>query len=513
MMPADSAHPELDADRAELIAQIEAYRLKVAELEGDKRDLEVMLETSTAHHDGISESLEAERVDLTTMLEMTSEHADAVEEELHERALATAQKSASELRMIVEATPAPVLISRLSDGEIVYANAIMGQLVKTDPSEIIGKSAADFYYDASDRLPLIQLLSETGALDRREIRFRSSTGDMIWVEISLRLLNFNDEPSILSALHDITARKVGEERLKRQVEALRDELEDTSKNVQLARYTGTTRFENLNAERVKTGSTHIVAFHSYRGGNGKTIIAANVAGLLAASGQRVGVIDSDLQSPGLHVLVGRAGKTIEHTLDDYLLGNCQLEQLAINVTGQLGAAVSGQVFLVPASINPGTMAQIISQGYEAELLIHALRELSTQLQLDVLIIDTHSGLNEEALLTIQSVDTLAIVLRDSAADLEGTGVAIQIARQLEVPQVLLVVNEVRETANLQSVRERIQKTFNCQVSAMVPQSPDLSVFADGGLFALQHSDHPVTIALQRLAKEVVAIAGAERSRT
>lgn len=499
-MTNDSA--DADQQNAELIAQIEAFRQQVAGLEIDKRDLEVMLQMSSEHGDELSESLETERNDLATMLEMTSEHADAVEDELVERALAIAEKRAAELRMIVEATPAPVLITRISDGEIVFANAMMGQLVATDVDEIIGKPAVDHFFDPAERAPLIRHLEETKSVDRKEIRFRKSDGQALWIEISLRLLDFNGEPSVLSALHDITARKSGEERLKQQVEALREELEDTSRSAQLARHSGTTRFENLNVGSTKPGTTNIVAFHSFRGGNGKSSIVANVAGLLAASGQKVGVLDADIQSPGLHVLFGQLGNAMEYTLDDFLLGNCALDQLAVDVTGHLGAEISGKVHLIPASVNPGTMAQIISQGYEAKLMAMALRDLGILLQLDTLLIDTHHGLNEEALLTIQAVDNLAIVLRDTAPDLEGTGVSVQISRQLEVPRVLLVVNQLNETTSFQSVRSRIQETFGSNVSAMIPRSPDFATFEGKGLFALQYPDHPVTMALSRLAGEV-----------
>ncbi|MCB0084063.1 MAG: P-loop NTPase, partial [Caldilineaceae bacterium] len=46
----------------------------------------------------------------------------------------------------------------------------------------------------------------------------------------------------------------------------------------------------------------IISIHSFRGGTGKSNTTANLATLLAAGGQRVGVIDTDIQSPGIHVL-------------------------------------------------------------------------------------------------------------------------------------------------------------------------------------------------------------------
>ena len=44
----------------------------------------------------------------------------------------------------------------------------------------------------------------------------------------------------------------------------------------------------------------IVTFYSYKGGTGRTSALANVAWIMAAAGQKVLVIDWDLESPGLH---------------------------------------------------------------------------------------------------------------------------------------------------------------------------------------------------------------------
>lgn len=46
--------------------------------------------------------------------------------------------------------------------------------------------------------------------------------------------------------------------------------------------------------------TRIVTFYSYKGGTGRTMLLANVAWILAANGQRVLLIDWDLEAPGLH---------------------------------------------------------------------------------------------------------------------------------------------------------------------------------------------------------------------
>ncbi len=63
--------------------------------------------------------------------------------------------------------------------------------------------------------------------------------------------------------------------------------------------------------------SQIVSFHSFRGGTGKSNTTANVATLLAGEGQRVGVIDADIQSPGIHILFGLDEGEMHHSLNDY----------------------------------------------------------------------------------------------------------------------------------------------------------------------------------------------------
>src|SRR3989442_7579550 len=47
-----------------------------------------------------------------------------------------------------------------------------------------------------------------------------------------------------------------------------------------------------------------VAFYSYKGGVGRTLLVANTAQFLAMSGRKVVALDLDLEAPGLHQKVG-----------------------------------------------------------------------------------------------------------------------------------------------------------------------------------------------------------------
>jgi len=86
---------------------------------------------------------------------------------------------------------------------------------------------------------------------------------------------------------------------------------------------------------------NIVSVHSFRGGTGKSNTVASLTALLAADGQRVGVIDTDILSPGIHVLFGLDADSATYTLNDYLWGRCEITKVAIPVTHRLGSRSQG----------------------------------------------------------------------------------------------------------------------------------------------------------------------------
>ena len=76
----------------------------------------------------------------------------------------------------------------------------------------------------------------------------------------------------------------------------------------------------------------VISVHSFRGGTGKSNTTANLAAIYARAGRRVGVIDTDIQSPGIHVLFGLAGDEIEASLNDFLWHGRAIEDVARDVT-------------------------------------------------------------------------------------------------------------------------------------------------------------------------------------
>ena len=121
--------------------------------------------------------------------------------------------------------------------------------------------------------------------------------------------------------------------------------------------------------------SRIVSIHSFRGGTGKSNTTANIASVLAGGGRRVGVVDTDIQSPGIHVLFGLEPDQIGYTLNDFLWGKCDIADTAHDVSGTITGDCGGSIYLIPSSVRTGDIARVLRYGYDVKLLRDGFKEV------------------------------------------------------------------------------------------------------------------------------------------
>jgi MinD-like ATPase involved in chromosome partitioning or flagellar assembly len=237
----------------------------------------------------------------------------------------------------------------------------------------------------------------------------------------------------------------------------------------------------------------VISIHSFRGGTGKSNITANLATLIAQTGLRVGIIDTDIQSPGIHVPFGLDENQVKYTLNDYLWGRCPIESAAYDMSRILAKqrwfGKQGKLYLVPSSIKTAEISRILREGYDARLLNEGLRQLIQRLQLDFLMIDTHPGINEETLLSAVISDVMLVVLRPDKQDYQGTAVTIDVARKLGVPKLLTIVNKALPSLPFDQLRQQVQANYNVPVAGILPVCEEMFQLASSGIFCLQYPDH------------------------
>jgi PAS domain S-box-containing protein len=123
-------------------------------------------------------------------------------------------------RAIVEASPTPLLLSRLEDGVVLYANERLEALIGVEPGSLAGRRTPDFYYDPSDRPQIIGAVREQGYIRDFELRIKRADGTPRWVSLSSQRLLFNGVPTIATALVDVTERREATEALHERTQEL-----------------------------------------------------------------------------------------------------------------------------------------------------------------------------------------------------------------------------------------------------------------------------------------------------
>jgi len=156
------------------------------------------------------------------------------------------------------------------------------------------------------------------------------------------------------------------------------------------------------------GPVRTVAVTSGKGGVGKTSIAVNLALGLARDGGRVMLLDADLDTANVDVLLGLHARS---SLLNVLRGELQLEDIIINGPGDL--------MVVPAVSGIKYLTELGIAGCAG--IVRAFSELKHRI--DTLVIDTSTGVSECVASFCAASSEVLVVMDDEPASLED-GIAL-----------------------------------------------------------------------------------------
>ncbi|WP_445633743.1 ATPase [Nostoc sp. DSM 114161] len=132
------------------------------------------------------------------------------------------QESEARFRAIAEAIPVPLIISRVSDGLILYANPELIRAFKFSQIDLVNrKYLLELYHNLADFKILSEALKQDGCIRNYELELKRVDGTYFWAIASLQYLNFNNEAAILTVFYDISDRKKIETKLQEKNEFLR----------------------------------------------------------------------------------------------------------------------------------------------------------------------------------------------------------------------------------------------------------------------------------------------------
>jgi two-component system, sensor histidine kinase and response regulator len=136
------------------------------------------------------------------------------------------ERSEKRFRDLLENTPFPIIISRISDGVLVYGNITAKQRLNFKKDEGVGTSAANYYKSNSDRDLFVSKIQENGYVIDFEIELKDFLGSTYWALMSGNIVEFEGEPAIMVSIIDITSRKKMEFQLKNDQLLLRERVKE-----------------------------------------------------------------------------------------------------------------------------------------------------------------------------------------------------------------------------------------------------------------------------------------------
>lgn len=193
---------------------------------------------------------------------------------------------------------------------------------------------------------------------------------------------------------------------------------------------------------------HVVAFHSFKGGVGRTVHALGLALALAEKrGIKVLLIDGDLEAPGLTWLFGKRMPKMPISYMDFLtLVHGDPDPSASNaiklVANRLRDMLVDGIYIMPAfrSINKFISLDIkpehlVRGSKDPLILTRLLSELGKELGLDLVVVDLRAGLSEiSASLLLDPRVYRVLVTTLSGQSIQGTKLMFELLGRISPPK-------------------------------------------------------------------------------
>ena len=126
-----------------------------------------------------------------------------------------AQREEDEMmRRILDACPVTLVMSKLSDGEVVYQSGDVGESNETPPN------AWDDWANEKDRTSFLERIELDGRVDDLEVELRTADGDPVPALLAGRRIDFRGEPMVVTHAFDLSERIAMEKELTLQREML-----------------------------------------------------------------------------------------------------------------------------------------------------------------------------------------------------------------------------------------------------------------------------------------------------
>ena len=118
-----------------------------------------------------------------------------------------AEENKERLRLMIQMSPFPIIISRLKDDQLMMINNKAGALFGLDVKHPGNFKTVDYFAEPEKRTELLAKLEKHPVVDDFEFLVKPRKGEPFWLLLSARVIDFEYEIALYMAFQDITDRK------------------------------------------------------------------------------------------------------------------------------------------------------------------------------------------------------------------------------------------------------------------------------------------------------------------
>ncbi|HJY09317.1 MAG TPA: ParA family protein [Nitrososphaeraceae archaeon] len=288
--------------------------------------------------------------------------------------------------------------------------------------------------------------------------------------------------------------------------------------------------------------TKCIAFHSYKGGTGKTTLASNFAALLVREGHRVCLLDLDVYAPSLQSYFEIKP---QKWINDYLDSNAEVGEIMLDCTSIIektsitlnsvkkrtnsysSQSKEGKLWIGFSSAKKEEIQKlegIGNTGNKKQFLrkFMLLREqLVSDYDADYIIVDTSPGIRQWSINVLAVADILLLTLKMGDLDIDGTKKIVEEVYNIFtgfgtpsfllcnrvagycVPHTYTISKNSQGIIELQkqeetSVINSLSSQIGMKIISSIPCYCDIQFLKKEFLTVLKYPDHPFAKQLEKL---------------
>ncbi len=263
-----------------------------------------------------------------------------------------------------------------------------------------------------------------------------------------------------------------------------------------------------------------ICFNSYKGGTGKTMTSVNLAATLAQE-HKVALLDFDFLGPAFFSIFENPK---DRFINETIFGNTEIKDILIPYEHEL-IKNGGELVVAIADPKPQSIQSLnllTKDDFKAALdrTLEMQVNLEEDLGFEYIIIDTGPGLTRDVANAIFISDVVALVMKPTMSDLEGTKLVVDaMIKGYATDKIVGIIFNRALHKNWQQhdplpcadsdynhivdEASSFSETDNIPIFSWIQCLCDIARSQTDRLFVLNYPDHPYTISIQECTNNIL----------